>query len=257
MTSLAAVAGGATLRIDAQQHYSAVMSSAVNLTGTGSIDWAYWASANGNDMGSTNVAPTNSKSGGTAISNLSVVGGGNFRGTASTTADGAGLYSWSDGTTAGLTSQTNYSLPGALVFNSRIGDGTTPNTPGVTGNGSGFTFTVQGTPGQDTYVVLYFGGFSITGNLSLSLNNAAAVPVATQLFPGDQVKNIHAYQVVFNPDSAADLLTISFTGSNAGGNGHVGIEAVTVGTTSVIPEPSTALLTAVASLGVLRRRRGR
>ena len=230
----------ATLYLDATEKYDATMSTPVNLTANGTQDWAYWASALGTVVGPP-VAATNRRNGTALISSLTNVGGTGLRG--STTADAHGRYSWSGGTSP--ESGTNVNLAGGLVFNNAL------NT-----NGSGFSFTVKGDPTQDYYVVLYAGGFAATGALSLSLNGLTPVTSETLTFANVGPKQVAAYQIVFRPDSADDLLTVQFTASGVNNSAsHVGIEAVTVGLLPVIPEPTSALLGGMASLLLFRRRR--
>ncbi|WAC20056.1 hypothetical protein OVA24_01520 [Luteolibacter sp. SL250] len=234
------LSGAATLYLDATEKYDATMATPVNLTANGTQDWAYWASNSGTVM-SAPLAPTNRRSGATLISGLTNVNGTGLRG--STTADAHGRYSWTGGTSPAT--GTNVNLTGGLVFNDLLNS-----------NGSGFSFTVKGDPTQDYYVVLYAGGFAATGALSLSLNGLDDVTSSTLTFANVGPKQVAAYQIVFRPDSADDLLTVRFTASGVNNSAsHVGIEAVTVGLLPVIPEPSSALLGGVASLLILRRRK--
>jgi hypothetical protein len=236
----AELSSAATLFLDATQKYDSTMASPVELAANGSQDWAYWASASGTVVSSP-VAPANRKSGATNISGLTNVSGTGLRG--STTADTHGRYSWTGGTSPAT--GMNVNLTGGLVFNDSL------NT-----NGSGFSFTVKGDPTQDYYVVLYAGGFAATGSLTLSLNGAPQVTDSTLTFLNVGPKQVAAYQIVFRPDSANDLLTVQFTASGVNNSSsHVGIEAVTVGLSPVIPEPATAMLAGFASLLMISRRR--
>ena len=221
-----------------------------NLTTQGSVDWTYWAAAtSGGTSYGSEMVPTNDKLGGSAISNLSLVGSGNLR--ASDTADASARYTWTDGSLASWTSRTNQNLPGGLIFSSAL------NTPGA-----GFSLTVAGAvAGQTYYVMLYLGGFAATGNLSLSLPGVLS-PVTdnTQVFGSSAPKSIVGYQVAFTPDSANDSLTVSYTSSATTSNGHVGIEAVVVGTSEItpvppIPEPTAAMLGGLGSLLLFLRRK--
>lgn len=243
----------AVLSLDATQSYSSAMASPVNLTTQGDLDWAYWAVTGATTT--TSRAPTNSKTGATAISDLSAVGGAagsTLRGTSSTTATTTGRYSWNDGSAAGLTAGTNVDLPGSLVFNSTLGNSTTlPNS-----NGAGFSLTVKGDPTAVRYVTLYFGGFGTTASLSLTLNGATTILDTSQFFAVSDPKSITAYQIAFRPDSADDLLTIEYLGSGAtNASSHVGIEAVTYGTLPAIPEPGISLLSGIGVLLLFRRRK--
>jgi hypothetical protein len=230
----------ATLNLDATEKYDSTMATPVNLTANGTQDWAYWASNSGTVVGAP-LAATNRRNGTALISGLTNVNGTGLRG--STTADTHGRYSWTGGTSP--VSGTNANLAGGLVFNDAL------NT-----NDAGFSFTVKGDPTQDYYVVLYAGGFAATGSLSLSLNGATPVSSSTLTFANVGPKQVAAYQIVFRPNSADDLMTVQFTASGVNNSAsHVGIEAVTVGLLPVIPEPSSALLGGMASLLLFRRRR--
>lgn len=242
-------AEAATLAVVEKVRYDVNLPPGVsnNLTTQGSVDWAYWAAATGSGTSyGTNMVPTNEKSGGTAISNLSIVGSGNLR--ASDSADGAGAYSWSDGTSP--ISGTNQNLAGGLIFSSALNTG-----------GAGFSLTVTGaTAGQTYYVMLYFGGYNATGNLTLTLPGVTSVTDNTQVFAGVSPKAIVGYQVSFTPDNAGDQLSIRYTGSSTTASGHVGIEAVAVSTSPItpvpsIPEPSAVLLSLVGSMALIRRKR--
>ncbi|RYD26895.1 MAG: hypothetical protein EOP87_22020 [Verrucomicrobiaceae bacterium] len=234
------VSRAATLYLDATEKYDSTMATPVNLTANGTQDWAYWASSSGAVVGAP-LAATNRRNATALISGLTNVNGSGFRG--STTADAYGRYSWTGGTSP--ESGTNVNLAGGLVFNDALNS-----------NGSGFSFTVKGDPAQDYYVVLYAGGFAATGALSLSLNGLTPVTSSTLTFANVGPKQVAAYQIVFRPDSADDLLTVQFTASGvSSSSSHVGIEAVTVGLLPVIPEPTSALLGGMASLLLFRRRR--
>lgn len=244
----------AVLTLEAIQPYPSTMSTPVNLTTQGDLDWAYWAGTGASAL--TTRPPTNSKSGATAISDLEAMGGASgstLRGSSSGTATANGRYSWSgDGTASGLTSGSNVDLPGSLIFNSTLGNSTTlPNA-----NGAGFSLTVAGDPLATRYVTLYFGGFGITGELTVTLNGATTIVDTSQTFPVNDPKYVSAYQIAFRPDSASDLLTIQYLGSAASsGSSHVGIEAVTYGTAPAIPEPAAIALGGIGGLFLIGKRR--
>src|ERR1700754_2576110 len=86
---------GATLVLDGVVRVNAVVSTPVNLTTQGSLDWAYW-SPNTATVVAPLVAPTNEKLGGLAIGSLDIIGGTGLRG--STTAATVERYSFTDGT---------------------------------------------------------------------------------------------------------------------------------------------------------------
>ncbi len=197
-----------------------------DLSGAGNVDWAYWATNSGTVL-STTLAPTNEKSGGSAISSITAVNGAGFRG--STTADTVGQYTWTGGLTT--STGTNQNLSGGLVFNSQIGT----TTPPVSSVGVGFALDIAGNTAVDSYAVLYFGGFATTGKLTLTLAGATTIIDVSQLFEGIAPKSIVAYQVKFRPDLATDLLHVEYVSNTTSMNSHVGLDAVSVGTVSLIP----------------------
>jgi hypothetical protein len=233
-------AHAATLVLDSVERVSAVVTTPVDLTAQGGLDWAYWSPNTGNLLTSP-VAPTNEKLGGLVIGNLDVIGGGSLRGSA--TATTVERYSFSDGTSP-LTG-TNASLAG-LIFNSQLGSAA---------NGKGLQLSIAGDPGVERIVKLYLGGFGATANLTLTLNGVA-VPLtdSSQVFTSTSPKHIAIYTVRFQPDSASDQLLVQYTASNVTDttNGHVGLQAVTV---SAVPEPGVASLACLGALALYRRRR--
>ena len=240
----------ASMVLEAIQHYDTVRVDSANLTTGGSTDWAVWESRS--STANTNFAPTYSKSGGTAISNLTNIGGTGLRGTASATSFGTGRYTWSDGTPT--LSQSNYTLNSSLIF----------NTDAVTfgsRNGKGLSFTVQGLVGVTNYLVLYLGGFDATGRLELTLNGATTIVDTSQFFDGAGNKETAAYQIAFTPNTGTDVLTVNYTAvianETSGSNSHVGIEAISLGLTSVIPEPGSVVLGAFGAALLLGRRQRR
>src|SRR4051812_9483903 len=84
----------AFLSLDGVLRISSAVPTPVNLTTTGSLDWAYWAPNSGTVVPPL-VAPSNEKLGGTAIGNLDIVGGTGLRGSATSTT--LERYSFTDG----------------------------------------------------------------------------------------------------------------------------------------------------------------
>lgn len=233
-------ARAAFLSLDGVVRISALVTTPVNLTTTGSLDWAYW-SPNTATVVSPLVAPNNEKFGGTAIGGLDVIGGTGLRG--STTSTTVERYSFTDGTSQA--SGTNMSLAG-LIFNSQTGTGA---------DGKGWQLTIAGDPAQERMVTLYLGAFAATGNLTLTLNGVALPLTDSKVFPNSAPKQMDVYTVRFQPDSASDLLTVRYTASNITDptNGHVGLQAVTV---AAVPEPTSVGLLLLGGVALCRRRRG-
>jgi hypothetical protein len=230
---------GATLVLDGVQRISAVVSTPVNLTTQGTLDWAYWA-PNTATIVSPLVPPTNEKLGGLLIGGLDTIGGGGLRGSA--TATTVERYSFIDGTSP-LTG-TNASLAG-LIFNSQLG---------TSADGKGLQLSIAGNPAVEQIVTLYLGGFQATANLTLTLNGIALPVTSTQVFSAANPKHIDVYTVRFQPDSVNDLLLVQYTASAVVDltNGHVGLQAVTV---SAVPEPGAASLLCLGALAWCHRRR--
>jgi len=230
---------GAILTLDGVVRISSVVTTPVDLTSNGSLDWAYW-SPNTATVVPPLVAPTNEKIGGTAIGSLDTVGGVGLRGSA--TSSTVERYSFIDGTSP--TTGTNASLAG-LIFNSPTGSGA---------NGNGWKLSITGDPAEERLVTLYLGGFSATGNLTLTLNGVALPITDAKVFPNAGPKHMDVYTLRFQPDSLSDLLTVQYTASAITDptNGHVGLQAVTV---AAVPEPATASLLFLGSLTFSRRRR--
>jgi len=223
--------------------------TAIDLTATGTTNWAAWdiqASAGA----TTPRAPTNTLgpalSPGTAgyISALTGVGGatGNLQGSATL---GSGFFNYTNGVSP-------VSLGAAAKF------GTAFNTTLDT-VGTGMSFTVTGDPTKVYRVSVWATGFNGQGTLIASLNGATNIQLATQTFVNGKAPVLFTFD--FQPDSATDLLNLSYTlttdtpngSGTTGSNSHVAIQAVTV---SVIPEPSSALAL-VGGLGMLGFRRRR
>jgi len=131
----------------------------------------------------------------------------------------------------------------------------TPPVTAVSSVGIGFSLDIAGNTGADSYAVLYLGGYATTGKLTLSLAGTDTIIDVSQVFDALSPKTIVAYQVKFRPDLATDLLHVEFVSNTTASNSHVGIDAVSVGTVSVIPEPTVAMLGALGALGLIGRRR--
>jgi len=239
MVALAASVQAAVLTLDSVVRVSSIVSTPVDLTATGGMDWAYWAPNTGTVVAPL-VAPTNDKLGGTAIGNLDIVGGTGLRGSATSTTDER--YSFTDGSVTA--SGTNQSLAG-LIFN---------GLTGTSGVGTGLKLSITGDPAQERLVTLYLGGFASTSSLNISLNGVALPITDAKTFPNTSPKQIDVYTLRFQPNSASDQLLVQYTASAVSDvtNGHVGLQAVTV---AAAPEPATMALLCLGGWAVCRRRR--
>lgn len=233
----APAADAATLSLESFSRVSATGGAPINLTAVGDVDWAYW-----NNTGTgltTPMAPSNEKVGGTIIGNIRTDDGtGNLRGSTSAVAS---TYSWTDGATTA--SGTGQSL--ALTFNNLIGSSNLNKGIGI---------DLPGSTTADRYAFLYFGNFSSTGRLTLTLPGATTITFNTPAYAGAPKAN-DIFVVKYRPDNVADQLSANYimTATTDGTNGHVGAQAVAISST---PEPGTIGFLAVAGgLLALRRRR--
>jgi len=231
-------AEAATLIPENVVRVSSTVTTPVNLTTAGPIDWAYWSQiTNG-----ASAAPSNDKSGGTAISDLGIAGGTDRQASGVNTVE---KYRFTDGTSP--TSATNVSL-GGLVFNNRLG---------TNAAGKGLPLQIAGDPASERVLSLSPGGFGAPGILALTLAGIGSPGIdGTQVFTTAAPKNIAIYTLRFKPDQLGDLLPISYTAASITDtkSGQVGIEAVTV---AAIPEPRAMTLGLVGMLLIFRRRGSR
>ncbi|WAC19120.1 PEP-CTERM sorting domain-containing protein [Luteolibacter sp. SL250] len=225
--------------------------TAVDLTASGTTNWAIWDFQSGADAATTR-APSNTLgtpvAPGTAgyisgLTGISPEGGtGNLQGSGTL---GATFFTYSNGAD-----------PGSLSPPLKIG---TAFSSTLDLEGTGMGFTVTGDPSQLYRVSIWAVGFNGQGTLTASLNGATSLPLVTQTFINAKAPVL--FTIEFQPDSATDLLHLSYilttdtpNGSGTTGkNSHVAIQAVTV---EAIPEPSAALaLLGAFGLAGIRRRR--
>ena len=241
ITAVATPSKASTLVLDSVERVNSTMADAdaFNLTTLGTYDWALWDQTGSNYA---TLAPSNRKAGGSLIGSLTPVNGGTLRGSASTTAGSTAKYTYSDGTSP--TSITDPINPG-LIFNSQLG------SAGVTAK-AGFAVSVGGLTGVDQYVRLFFGGFSNTAQLDVTLPGAAPLQITSQPF-AQSPKQMEIYTLKYRPDNASDTLGISYIMPNSSnGSSHVGVNAIAVSNT---PEPGAISLLVAGGLLALRRRR--
>jgi len=223
--------------------------TAVDLTASGTRNWVAWDFRSGDGTAPTR-APSNTigpaLAPGTAsyVSGLTGVGGatGNLQGSGTL---GATFFTYSNGVDP---TSLSPAVKIGTAFNSTLDT-----------TGTGMSFTVTGDPSQLYRVSVWATGFNGQGTLTASLNGATSLPLVTQTFVNGKAPVL--FTIDFQPDSATDLLNLSYllTTDTANGSGttgknsHVAIQAVTV---EAIPEPSAAMVLAGA-LGLLGLRRRR
>jgi hypothetical protein len=207
--------------------------ASVDLTAQGLVDWAIWNYQAGS--AGTNGAPSNRKSGGTAIGNVSAVLG-TPRGITGTMSPPT--YSYTDGTSPASGS----GAIGAITDNQ------------INVVGSGVKVSVAGDPNVLRTVILYVAGFNGNAELKATLNGAPVYTDSTVTYGSPRTGAV--YTLMFQPDSAADLLQVQYTmktlaTGTGSGNANADIQAIAV----AVPEPGVVSLIGVGAVGLLRRRR--
>jgi hypothetical protein len=207
--------------------------SSEDLTADGPVDWAIWDYQAGS--AGTSGAPSNRKSGGSAISNVTAALG-TPRGITGTVP--ASTFTYTNGTSP--VSATNV-LIGAITDTS------------INLANSGIKFNVTGDPGVVEGVKVIVSGFNAIGTFTATLNGAPVYTDSSASYAA--TRRPVAYTLQFQPDSASDLLQISYTiGTlNTGGNANVDLQAVAVS----VPEPISMGWVGLAGAMLLGRRRAR
>jgi hypothetical protein len=220
-------ASGATL----SGAVTTTVSSPVNLTNEGPVDWAIWdAQAAGSG---TSGARSNRKLGGTAIGNMSAVVG-TPRGITGTFTPPT--YTYTNGTSP--TSAAGASI-GAITDTS------------VNVVGSGWRLSVTGDPLTTETVKFYVAGFNGTGTFTATLNGVTAYTDSSRVYGGTRSGAL--YTLDFKPDSASDLLQVSYVLQTATGNGNANVDLQAVAVS--VPEPGMISAVGLGAVGLKRRRR--
>jgi hypothetical protein len=185
---------------------SGVASSAtVNLTTTGTADWAHW---NGYDHKS---------SGGGKISNYTVVGSGsvlNYNNDPRT-------CTWSDGTPT--TSGSNI------------------NGIYITGIGKGFQITAPADLSSRTLKV-YVGGYISGGTLTASLSDGSAADYVNSSFSSGSAQYDAVYTLTYKAASSNKLITVKWTQSSGSGNVTLQAAALVVNSGRVMNQDNNNLI---------------
>jgi len=207
--------------------------SSEDLTADGPVDWAIWDYQSG--TAGTSGAPSNRKSGGSAIGSVTAALG-TPRGITGTVP--ASTFSYTNGTSP--VSATNV-LIGAITDTS------------INVANSGIKFNVTGNPGAVEGVKVIVSGFNAVGTFTATLNGAPVYTDSSASYAA--TRRPVSYTLQFQPDSAADVLQISYTIStlNTGGNSNVDLQAVAVS----VPEPVSMGSVGLAGAMLLGRRRAR
>lgn len=218
------------------------------------IDWVVWGQGQG-----TSLSPSNSRVSGTAISDLTLYN------PASQPLRGLGQFSlgesfqWTDGSPTASAS----SVRTGLQVNSELTFGADPNLL----LGTGFSFTVAGSPSLTQRLYVWVGQHSGVSDFTATLNGFA--PVTYQLSAPTDGNSYALLTYDFSPNLAGDLLTVTGTVSTVSpgstgiftNNYWFGAAVGSVGSSSV-PEidpatGSSALSLVVGVLAMIEQRRRR
>ena len=211
--------------------------SNLNLTTQGTIDWAVWGQGS-----SISLSPTDDKSGGTAISDLTLVGADNLRGLGVFGTYGETTFQWTNGTNS----------PSA----SNVDAGLQHNGTVATPEGFSFTVTAATTPEElIVYDTLNYG----VATLSATLSDGGSILQTMNLYNS----NVPYYSVIdFEANSTGQTLTVTLelTADTSGNDsGNAALTGVSLSSNqsmdfSSVPEPATLTLFATSLVGLIARR---
>ncbi len=203
----------------------------VDLTATGPVDWAEWNTTVG--------TPTQSKSGGTAISDLVIT-----KGTASYVSQATAniLYSWTNGDPTAAVTGSNPTDP---QFRSASG-------ADLVGSGASESISIVGTTALQT-VTLWGTSLKVGATITASLSGSS--DAVTQIVRFDTATdNVWTYSVSFQADTAGDLLTLTVNPYDSW-TGNTTQERLGIGAATVIPEPATLGMVVATGVGMIFVRR--
>ena len=215
----------------------------VDLTTIGNLDWAVWGEGD-----STGLSPTNSKAGGSLISDLTDINpnGIVLRGLGQFGDFGQTSYQWSDGTPTVAADSVNASIQHMTNY-------------GDNPLGAGFGVHVSGSTSGTRTVDVWFGTHRGTTEITATIPGAAPVSfsIIANEFDNDNFNTFGHATFTFQCDSPTDSLYITtvMTASSVDSDfSNAYLSALTV-SGQAIPEPSTFALGGLGLLGLLRRRR--
>ncbi len=215
-------------------------SSSADLSALGNVDWAIWGQGI-----STSLAPTNSMSGGSGISNLTDYSNGSpLRGLGQFGSYNEALFSWSNGSPTASASNVASGIQLESGYNGSSQQAV----------GEGFSFTVAaGTTLEELllYSTVNYG----TAQVTASLSDSSASPITLNLGPVNYCCNGNTPYVTAiefaadSPNQTLDVsLTLSYDGSGDG-TGNAALQGVAV--SDVAPEPGSFLLGGAGLAGLL------
>ena len=217
----------------------------INLTSAGTVGWAAWDIGDGVTNGNTSYAANFTKAGSTVTysSITRATGTGNLRGPGAD--NSSQVYSWTTSdSTSNLANPSDNRLSG--IFSTSLNSA-----------GSGVQFSISNlaalTGGQSYLVTLY--GYSYGAQSRATATAGSSQANQLSLNTTSTVRSPELYQFVYNPDSAADSLVLSYVLATTGdGSSHAGIQAVSI---SIIPEASSAAMVLAGATALLVRRKRR
>lgn len=212
----------------------------VNISTAGTSGWAYWDDASSSAVSA--YAATNTKnSNNVTISSVTNVNSGGFvRGSSGTLTDAT--FRFSDGVSPVSGTQQTHG-----VFSSSLA---------ALNSGVSFSITL---PDVNTYTIqIWVSGYEATGTFTALM--AGATTYTDSSFTYDVVPTAKLYTLTVNPDSANQVLTLSYTlkainDTGVGQSAHVMLNGVAVRAAAVPEAASLGLLGLGAATLLVSRRR--